>query len=178
MINPDVLPVETRGSQARKTGSWTLDLGGIAKGYAVDCAVDSIRRLTAGMNVSGSISAGGDLRVWGEDDASVMIRVQRENSLSGSYPMKMSHTAAATSSVRQSSDLETLSAAAHVQMPSGDLLRETKTVTVFADRCVLADALTKIVLLGSADMAARCLSSYQARALVFGSDGRLEKALS
>ena len=37
-------PLDIRGQNARKTGPWVLDLGGIAKGYAVDRAVESIRR--------------------------------------------------------------------------------------------------------------------------------------
>ena len=39
-----------------------IDLGGIAKGYAVDLAVEAMRRAGA---VSGLVNAGGDLRVFG-----------------------------------------------------------------------------------------------------------------
>ena len=62
-------------------------------------------------------------------------------------------------------------------MPSGIPLKKPKTATVFADECLWADALTKIVLLSSEYIAVRCLDRYQARAVLFGADGRFEKAL-
>lgn len=40
-----------------------IDLGGIAKGYAVDCAV---KALQAAGTTSGIVNAGGDLRVFGD----------------------------------------------------------------------------------------------------------------
>src|SRR5438128_1192967 len=48
-----------------------LDLGGIAKGYAVDRAVDVLR---AQGIVSGCVNAGGDLRVFGRDAEPVHVR--------------------------------------------------------------------------------------------------------
>src|SRR5262249_46473507 len=54
-----------RGTSVSKTGPWTIDLGGIAKGYAVDLAVSRIQRLSRGHSISGIVNAGGDLRRWG-----------------------------------------------------------------------------------------------------------------
>ncbi|MGH7937376.1 MAG: FAD:protein FMN transferase, partial [Bryobacteraceae bacterium] len=48
----------------------TLDLGGIAKGFAVDRAVAVMR--SAGV-VSGMVNAGGDLRVFGREPQPVQI---------------------------------------------------------------------------------------------------------
>ena len=49
----------------------TIDLGGIAKGFAVDRAVDALEKAGA---ISGIVNAGGDLRVFGDDQQIVQIR--------------------------------------------------------------------------------------------------------
>ncbi len=48
-----------------------IDLGGIAKGYAIDCAVDVLQQYE---ELSGSVNAGGDLRVFGANAVTVQIR--------------------------------------------------------------------------------------------------------
>jgi len=48
-----------------------IDLGGIAKGYAVDRAIDALQR--AGCS-RGLVNAGGDLRVFGAEPHSVLVR--------------------------------------------------------------------------------------------------------
>jgi thiamine biosynthesis lipoprotein len=48
-----------------------LDLGGIAKGYAIDRAIEALR--AAGC-VSGLVNAGGDLRVYGRSEAVLLRR--------------------------------------------------------------------------------------------------------
>jgi len=45
----------------------------IAKGYAVDCAIDALR---AGGCYAGLVNAGGDLRVFGDATQTVIVRVQ------------------------------------------------------------------------------------------------------
>jgi len=137
-------PVELRGTAARKTGPWTFDLGGIAKGYAVDYAVEKIKRLSHGHRITGVVNAGGDLRRWGK----------------GAPPV-----AVATSAVRTPDSSDRLTAAPHVQMPQGKVLMEQKAVTVFSDRCLWSDALTKVMLMASPSIAERCLVKYQAWAI-------------
>jgi len=152
-------PLEIRGRNARKTGYWTVDLGGIAKGFAVDHAVERMSRLTSGFPMSGTVNAGGDLRVWGTETVSNLSRI-----------------AIATSAVRTSGDV-CLAPAVHRQMPSGRPLQKKQTVTVFAPRCLWADALTKVVLLASRTIARDCLAACRARAVLFGSDGRLQEVM-
>jgi len=176
-IEKNVFPLEIRGRRVKKTGPWILDLGGIAKGYAVDCAVEKIKRLASKPELCGVVNAGGDIRVWGNAVVAMAARIPGESS-SWVRPFKMSKTAAATSSVRTHRiSAKNFISSDHVKMPLGEPLKELKSVTVFADKCLLADALTKIVLLGSKELADRCLSSYGARALVFDSNGQLEKVL-
>ncbi|MDE2026914.1 MAG: FAD:protein FMN transferase [Candidatus Omnitrophica bacterium] len=177
LISED-LPLEVNGTKVRKTGPWIFDLGGIAKGYAVDYAVKRMQYLSSGLVISGVVNAGGDLRKWGNDSTPMATRIYGET-FSLLRLFQITSTAVATSSVRASSDSsQGLTTVAHVMMPSGKFIREAKTVTVFGDECFLADALTKIVLLGSAEVSNRCLSSYGARALVFAGNGHLERAIS
>ena len=171
------LPLEIRGSRVRKSGPWLLDLGGIAKGYAVDHAVKRMQRLAAGWKIFGMVNAGGDLRVWGDQSISTAIRIYGK-SFSRLQPLSLNRTAVATSFVRKrSSKSKNLTAAAHVRMPSGDLYKKERTVTVFAQECLLADALTKVVLLADLPIAEACLSTYNARALIFGQEGQIEQII-
>jgi len=152
-----------------------IDLGGIAKGFAVDQAVDVLQK--SGIE-SGVVNAGGDLRMWGDESRTTAIKIHGESSLSVRQFESM-QTAVATSCVRtQSVSEKNLTEASHVKMPSGEVFNEVKTVTVFAGQCILADAMTKIVLLGSTLIAEQCLSFYKAKALVFGSFGQLEKVIN
>src|SRR5262249_25858929 len=48
-----------------------LDLGGIAKGYAIDRAIEAMR--VAGC-VSGLVNAGGDLRIFGLSEGVILLR--------------------------------------------------------------------------------------------------------
>ena len=172
-----VLPVEIDGKRVRKSGPWILDLGGIAKGYAVDHAVKRIKELFPQSRFSGMVNAGGDLRVWGEISSPIAVQVHGA-SMAWLRSFKIRQTAAATSSVRTSTvAAKAFTASAHVRMPSGVPLKEEKTATAFAPRCCLADALTKVALLADRELAIKCLSSYQARVLIFGSDGHLETVL-
>jgi thiamine biosynthesis lipoprotein len=141
------------GGYACKTGPWTLDLGGIAKGFAVDCAVEVLQRLSQGRRISGVVNAGGDLRRWGR---------------------RLPAIAVATSAVRRSKNAGRFSRALHVRMPSGKILREEKAVSVLTTRCLWSDALTKVALLAPPSIVRSCLSAFRAHAVVFGSSGPAE----
>jgi FAD:protein FMN transferase len=167
------VPVNIKGCHVQKTGRCLLDLGGIAKGYAVDCTVRAIKNLSSDKNISGVVNAGGDMVVWGEERQTIATRILA-NAGSWLRPFNIQQTAVATSSVRTSSSMH-LAPSAHVLMSERSFLTEPKTVTVFADHCLLADALTKIVLLAPLDIAKRCLLKYRARALLFKPDGTFEK---
>ena len=71
-----------------------LDFGGIAKGYAVDCAIDALREHSV---LAGCVNAGGDLRVFG--DRSELVHVRTGGRRSVILPLAMvSEAAVATSS--------------------------------------------------------------------------------
>jgi thiamine biosynthesis lipoprotein len=156
--------LEFRGSQVRKTGPWILDLGGIAKGFAVDQAV----KLLSSDGRSGSVNAGGDLRIWGSPQ-SVQIR---GNSWAQSLPPLTG--AVASSAIRPFKRRPRHSW--HIRPSTTRALHRGNLATVFAQNCASADALTKIVLLAPPKVAARCLSLRGAKALLFSPEGELMKA--
>jgi thiamine biosynthesis lipoprotein len=173
-------PVEIDGCRVRRTSSALLDLGGIAKGYAVDRATEAVRR-EAGERLQATIvNAGGDLRVWAREEQAVGLRIEGEDG-AVLYPLEVREAAVATSAVLPAARRDRApESAVHVRMSDGSRFEEAVTVTAIADRCVLADALTKIVMMASGEIARSCLEAYGAQALVFscGASGvRLERTL-
>jgi thiamine biosynthesis lipoprotein len=143
-----------------------LDLGGIAKGYAVDRAVGAL--VDAGI-AAGRVNAGGDLRLFGDTDETVHVRdPARPTAL---MPLcLLRRGAVATSSTyysrRPTSDgLVSPLIDAVTRRPC----TATRSVSVVADRCVLADALTKVVF-AAPDAAPPILQRLGAHALVLEAD--------
>ena len=139
-----------------------LDLGGIAKGFAVDMAV---RILMSEGVISGVVNAGGDLRVFGNRLHSIQIRnpaLSEEVIEIGS----LENGAIATSSLyfakrdRQKSHfinpLASSAAEAHIEV-SGSL-------SILAKECVYADALTKVLALSNNDHHP-CFEQFSAQAI-------------
>jgi thiamine biosynthesis lipoprotein len=121
-----------------------VDLGGIAKGYAVDCAVDALR----GHGItSGRVNAGGDLRVFGAIPRRIHLRDPTNPGALIPFA-DIASGALATSAAYFSRSVwrgRTIS-------PVIDGLRRRPTIPFFsasvaAPTCMLADALTKLVLL-------------------------------
>ena len=132
-------------NQIRLTKPLWIDLGGIAKGYAVD-------RAFAAMNlpphVQCSVNAGGDLRVQGEPER-VLLRAPPEG---GQVPVvELENAALASSSGRDDlHDVATGKVGPHVEGGSHRSVGTASFVSVVAQDCMTADALTKVVLaLGS-----------------------------
>ena len=107
--------------------SCDYSLDGIAKGFAVDRAVDCLR--DAGMT-TGVVNAGGDLRVFGDEWQPLHVRAGTELI----YVGKIYEAAVATS------------ASLGLVHPLGGKVRAAE-VTVIAADCMTADALTKPCML-------------------------------
>jgi len=144
-----------------------LDLGGIAKGYAVDQAVRVLRR--SGVR-SILVNAGGDLRVAGEEGETVALR-------SPQMPAFMAHTivlreaALATSSACYSRRrVAGAEVSALLDPASRAPYLGGASVSVRAADCMSADALTKIVLFADPPTAERALRKFRAQALVLQAD--------
>jgi len=138
-----------------------IDLGGIAKGYAVDAAVEELQR--AGVQ-AGLVNAGGDLRAFGGHRTTVHVRDPRSPTLA--LPVaELQDLACATSAWSLTSPA---SRAAHVVGTLGDNV--PMSVTVFAPSCAAADALTKVVWLRG-EAAVDLMRAHNAHALVLHEDG-------
>jgi len=115
-------------------GHSRIDLGGIGKGYAVDRAVAALR--ACGIRC-GLVNAGGDLRAFGRGAWPIVVR--------GGSSLALEHGAIATS---QYCDGRSPYRNDALVLPSTcSVHRLDGSVTVAAPRCVLADALTKVVAL-------------------------------
>lgn len=132
-----------------------LDLGGIAKGYAVDCAIDALR--VAGCS-SGLVNAGGDLSVYGRC-AEVLLR----DAGGRCTPVALTDEALAVS------DLDAQPRPAEHRgyyCRSGSPRGTVRFAAVVAATGALADALTKCVLLAPERRTACTLRALGARLAV------------
>ena len=122
------------GRLHKRTSGTQLDLGGIAKGYAVDRAIAALKHAGA---TWACVNAGGDLRVFGAQAVALRLR----DELGGG--------------VREFGHLENGSFATS--------RLGAQHVSVAAPRCVWADALTKVVA-ASGDTDHPVLTRFQAQA--------------
>jgi len=143
-----------------------IDLGGIAKGYAVDCAIAALR---AGGATSGIVNAGGDLRCFGEARP---IHVRHPAAATVLVPIGcLSNAALATSAGYFSISDE---GGGHgdplVDAKRGHCVRWDASVSVAAADAMTADALTKLVRLAPAS-APDILAQFRAQAIVVDQTG-------
>jgi thiamine biosynthesis lipoprotein len=131
-----------------------IDLGGIAKGYAVDRAIEVLQARGV---TQACVNAGGDLRVAGARTERVHVR-DAFGGVTEAVDVADGAIASSTSSPHDT-------AAQHWHGGDRSAIHGAITATVVAPRCMIADALTKIVLAqGSASAA--LLARYGARARV------------
>jgi thiamine biosynthesis lipoprotein len=145
-----------------------IDLGGIAKGFAVDKAVEFLS--TLGLH-GAIVNAGGDMRVLGSMDSRVAIRDPRDPHRAG-VPGVMLRPALATSAAYFVKGPRGLSKAAAIVHPrTGKPMKSNLSVSVFAKTCIEADALTKAVLLAPQKLWNQVLSARDSVALLLTSKG-------
>jgi len=150
----DVEFTESHGVRVRKRVH--IDLGGIAKGYAVDRALEALQAAgcTAGM-----VNAGGDLAVFGERARLIFCRTSEG---AGFLPLK--DAALASSDARASDRPPEHRGYYHGVRRS--VLAEGQA-SVIAPRAALADALTKCVLLCERGHSAAVLERFGAHEVHF-----------
>lgn len=146
-----------------------IDLGGIAKGFAVDKAVE---QLEGGGIASGLVNAGGDLRVFGPREFTVHVR--HPAAPSRLLPLvRLSNAALATSAAYFSRKKWN----GHWVTPLVNPLRTrsragSASVSVQAPTCLVADALTKVaVVLGQ--NSARILRAHSAAGFILKGTGEV-----
>jgi thiamine biosynthesis lipoprotein len=120
------------GARLRKRAAGVaLDLGGIGKGYAVDCATDTLQAHACS---AGWVNAGGDLRTFGAPGLALQLR---DEAAGGTHPWaRLQDGACATSRYGPGS---------RSALTGGD--GSVRHLSVLAPRCLWADALTKVAAL-------------------------------
>ena len=152
------------GARVRYARPLLVDLSGIAKGYAVDAALASLR---ADGVCAATVNAGGDLARFGDDAAPVLVRLPQHPTHTLRLAELTNGAAATSASYFQPDALR--------HPASGDVLCAGTSVTVLAGDCMTADALTKVVAAGiletkplrtDAPHTADVLARYGAQAIV------------
>ncbi len=132
-----------------------IDLGGIAKGYAVDRAIEGLK--SSGCT-GGLVNAGGDLAVFGDRRHKIVCRAAH-----GAVALIEIHNAAlATSEVEADS-----SPSEHAGYYRGSDRKVVSSgrVTTLAPKAALADALTKCLLAADRAQSESLLARFGAREL-------------
>jgi thiamine biosynthesis lipoprotein len=147
-----------------------IDLGGIAKGYAVDMAIEVLRSYEV---PSGLVNAGGDLRMFGEPRP---VHVRLPDSPRALAPLGLFADCALATSAAYFSSLDSDSGPLESLV---DRQRDTcgaraGSATVVAAECMTADALTKVVRLAP-HLAHKVLDDFDARAIVI--DGTSQRSI-
>jgi FAD:protein FMN transferase len=148
-------------------GGGMIDLGGIAKGFAVDRAIDALKNVGI---PNGLVNAGGDLATFGSDNHVVGIRDPRDPSRL-ICSVAMQNAAIASSALLfdpLTSERQTQSAVIHPE--SGQPVRSICGATVRAPSCMAADALTKVVMIAGTG-SSEALNHYGASALFVADNG-------
>lgn len=185
MVSAGLLPFPEGAPESSKNGNWKniqlnkadstiffdkplwLDLGGIAKGFAVDRAIEVLKELGT---PKACINAGGDIRWLGEPDANIGIKHPLKQ-FESTVDIPTKGPALATSAFYYMEDEK----CSHIIHPvHGPMVPEEKSVTVFANTCMEADALTKVICLAKGEEDYKVLKSCQASAAIIDSDGEVK----
>ena len=153
-------PVAFAGDVVHKQTHARMDLGGIAKGYAVDRAIEAMRSFAVENAV---VNAGGDLRHHGTQPMTVQVR-DPHNAARIAATVRLDNAALASSTAgglaAGPDGASRIHNAGRIALPA------LAGATVQAPTCALADALTKVVL-ATGNTAHPLLGQYGAAVAVY-----------
>lgn len=164
---PDWVPQQTAfallpANRVHKLRPDWLDLGGIAKGYAVDQTIAALQH--SGVT-SACVNAGGDVRVTGDAAWHFAIR-DPEVPQQAAQMLTLHNQALATSgSYFSQTMVQGQPVCALINGRSGQAMTDTGSVSVLAAECLWADALTKVVA-ATQDAQHPCLAQFGAQAFI------------
>lgn len=147
------------GDRVRFRQPLRLDFGGIAKGHAVDLAIEQLR--AAGI-VEAQVNAGGDLRVFGPAPQRIALRDPRAPS-QWSQIVELDDQALATSAPYYAAGS---SPSALIDPRSGNPYAGTDSISIIAPSCRVADALTKVALFATPSQLEALLEQHDAQLLI------------
>jgi thiamine biosynthesis lipoprotein len=141
-----------------------IDLGGIAKGFAVDCA---IKKIPTGIEFS--INAGGDLAI--SDWKHQQVALQYGKSAKAIKQVNMLASSLATSGDYNHGGNHIIKPKNTNVSSRAKPVKFKGCVSVFSDNTMLADALTKIVVLMKPKQAQAILQKFHAKAIIINRFG-------
>lgn len=147
-----------------------IDLSGIAKGFAVDCAIDVLR---AHDMPRALVNAGGDLAAFGPQAETIHVRDPRNPSRLLLLISVMNEALASSGHGFDSFRSAAPAPTAVIDPATGRPVEAVRAATVRAPSCMIADALTKVVMIAGTGASA-VLEHYRAGALVVLADGSVQ----
>ena len=180
LVNYGVLPRDGSYGTVKRIGSWrdieldhdrneirfhaplAIDLGGIAKGFAVDKAMAAIS--DTGLSQV-SINAGGDMRFLHWERERVDVRIPDPKARNKFVEISMQAPALATSAPGFEGKQGLI-----IDAIKGKKITRRSSASVFAPTCMLADALTKVAFLDPNYKAT--LSAFGASVIFIDANGK------
>ncbi len=157
---PAAVALLTRNRVRFTASDVRIDLGGIAKGFAVDRAVETLQALGV---PRGLVNAGGDIAAFGAEPFTVHVRDPRDaGRILGEVELCNEAIASSGAAFDRPAGAPDV---AIVDPSTGRLATTIAGATVRASRCMLADALTKLVVVAGRSADA-LLTRYGASAML------------
>lgn len=138
-----------------------LDLGGIAKGFAVDKAVEALQ--AHGIS-SATVNAGGDLRVFGPQEKMIQIRKPSQAQECLSLGSLQDGAIATTGLYFTNSSVDDALPSYIVNPLNAEHVQFSESYSVIAPLCIHADALTKVLAI-TGDIDHPCFKPFFAQAI-------------
>jgi thiamine biosynthesis lipoprotein len=157
--------LKIKGNNVLSEQPMCIDLGGIAKGYAIDCAMALLPS-----HVSGVVNAGGDMRISDWQHKPVIIRYAARSL--GHRKVVMQNKALATSASYYKNN-----GSQFINPKTGENTPFKGSVSVFADTAMHADALTKAVMFLTKSDARLLLNAFKAQAYKINRFGFISKIM-
>lgn len=130
-----------------------IDLGGIAKGYAIDCAISKVPE-----HIYCRIHAGNDLAINQWKNQEVALKYSKRKSAVKS--VKMQNAALATSGNYHRNKKSEI-----VKKSTGKHIKFKGSMSVFSAKLMMSDALTKAMILSSRSQRRKMAKYYNAQAI-------------
>ncbi len=177
LVGYEHLIIDEDRSRARfdKEGM-SITLGGIAKGYAIDCACEKL--IEAGMKHA-LVNIGGDMRAVGDKNGMPWeVALQNPRNKSEYIPIiKLDNESVATSGDYERYFFEEEKRVHHIIDPkTGYSADECISVTVLTQNCVDADALSTTVFVIGPESGKALLDELGIEGLIISSDKRIIKS--
>lgn len=130
------------GQRVRKLSPGWIDVGGIAKGYAVDLAIERLR--LSGIRHA-CVNAGGDMRAYGEDIVVSLRHPCAPTRICAQLKLK-DEALASSGPCFSARRLRGQAVSALCDARNGQAIVSAQSASVLAASCMMADALTKVAL--------------------------------